>query len=238
MATLASEIMTRVEIIILDKTNVRWPLPELCMWVNDAQREVVLQKPSALSKNVALPLVEGTFQQVPDEYLGLLRIIRNLKSDPEVTPRIGGRAIRIVSREVLDTQTLDWHSPDETPYQKSVKHFVYDEQDPKSFYVYPGNDGTGVVEAIMAGNPRPIVIAPGADPDSISSYAQPIDLSDIYANSILDFVLYRAYSKDANFAGNAERAALHYQQFANSLGIKVSMDVALSPNIPAETKAS
>ncbi len=238
MTTLASAILLRAQTIILDETNVRWPLAELLLWLNDAQREVVIQKPSALSKNVALALQVGTYQPVPDEYLGLLRIVRNLQSAANAPVRTGGRAIRIVSREVLDTQTPDWHDPTHIPYKREVKHYTYDEQDPMSFYVYPGNDGTGVIEAIMAGNPTPIALAQNADPLLLDSYEIALDLPDIYANAVLDFVLYRAYSKDAQFAGNAQRAALHYQQFANSLGIKVKLDVALSPNVPANTQAS
>lgn len=238
MAVLASSIMDRAQRIILDETNVRWPLPELCMWINDAQREVVIQKPSALSMNAAMALEEGTFQKVPGQYLGLLRVVRNLRSAAADPVRIGGRAVRIVSREVLDTQTPDWHDPDAVAYRPEVKHYIYDEQDPLSFYVYPGNDGTGVIEAVFAGNPADIVVDTGADPAALESYEKPISLPDIYANAMLDFVLYRAYSKDAQFAGNAQRAALHYQQFANSLGIKVQIDAALSPNVPAQTKAS
>ncbi len=238
MTTLASELLDRAATIVLDETNVRWPLAELLKWLNDAQREVVLQKPSALSETVAIPLQAGTYQQLPQQYLSLLRINRNLSSAPGVTPRIGGRSLRVVSREVLDTQSPEWSNPTVTPYAREAKHYLFDEQDPMSFHVYPGNNGTGVVEAIVALNPQPITIATGADPLKLDSYAQPIALQDVYANAILDFMLYRAYAKDAQFAGNAQRAAMHYQQFANSLGIKVKVDMSISPNVQADTKAS
>ncbi|MCK7581011.1 MAG: hypothetical protein MZV65_38935 [Chromatiales bacterium] len=62
--------------------------------------------------------------------------------------------------------------------------------------------------------------------------ATPIKLDDIYANAILDYVLYRAYSKDAEYAANAQRAALHYQAFTNALGVKTQVDTNNDPRLP------
>lgn len=236
MALRARDIMERAQRLVLDETSVRWPLAELCMWVNDAQREVVLQKPSALSANVVISLAADTMQELPNTYLALLRVVRNVTVAGSPPVRTGGRAVRIVSREVMDSQSPDWHDPTKTTPAKVVKHYLFDEQDPLHFYVYPPNDGTGKVEAIVSA--APAVIAATGDANALASYETVLALPDIYANAILDFVLYRSYAKDANFAGNAQRAALHYQQFANSLGMKVQIDAALSPNTSAQTKAS
>jgi hypothetical protein len=58
-----------------------------------------------------------------------------------------------------------------------------------------------------------------------------IALNDIYANVILDYVLYRAYSKDSDYAGNAQRAANHYTAFNNSLGNRVQVEQIATPNV-------
>lgn len=63
--------------------------------------------------------------------------------------------------------------------------------------------------------------------------ATPIKLDDIYANAILDYVLYRAYSKDAEYAANASRAALHYQAFTAALGAKTQVDAGNDPHLAA-----
>jgi aspartate/methionine/tyrosine aminotransferase len=54
----------------------------------------------------------------------------------------------------------------------------------------------------------------------------------VFANAIMDFVLYRAYMKDAEYAGNAQRASTHYQLFANSIGQGSQAQTLLSPNNP------
>lgn len=238
MSVLASDILGRAGTICLDETNVRWPLVELCKWLNDGQREIVVHKPASLARNVPFALGEGTMQTVPAEHLGLLRIIRNLSSPVSAPVRIGGRTIRVVSREILDGQNPDWHNPDYVEYRADVRHYVVDEQDPMTFYVYPGNDGTGVIEVVFAGNPKDVKPLLAADPTKIEAYAVPLEFQDPYGNALLDYVLYRAYSKDAQFAGNAQRAAAHYTQFANLIGLKVQNDLAVSPNYAAQQKAS
>ena len=45
-----------------------------------------------------------------------------------------------------------------------------------------------------------------------------------------DYVLYRAYTKDSEYAGNAARAQAHYAAFANALGVEIKATVAVAPN--------
>ncbi|EHV72059.1 hypothetical protein ECDEC6D_1862 [Escherichia coli DEC6D] len=56
----------------------------------------------------------------------------------------------------------------------------------------------------------------------------PVPLEDAYVNPLVDWMLFRAFSKDA--AGGAESglAAQHYQSFVEQLGIKQGADSALS----------
>ncbi|WP_075881454.1 DUF6682 family protein [Vreelandella massiliensis] len=218
------DVLSRAQKLIQDETGIRWPLPELACWFNDGTREVAIHKPSASAKSVVLPLVRGTRQTIPAGALMLLRVIRNLKSGSTESNRLGGRAVRIVNRDVLDTQHPDWHDEGSTVFGPQVKHFVFDESDPTAFYVYPGNDGQGHVEALVSHSPEPVETT-GVD---LADYAVDMPLPDVYANAVLDYVLYRAYSKDASFAENFERANAHYNAFAMSLGLKISGEYTAS----------
>lgn len=229
MPVMASDIISRAQTIVQDTTGVRWPYAELLQWLNDGQREVALYKPSATAQNVALTLQQGTLQTIGVGGLALLRVVRNLKT-PVGNPRIGSRAVRIVEREVLDAQHPAWHDPTVFPYEKEVKHFCFDESDPTNFYVFPGNDGTGAVEAVVSKSPADVTLVSGADVNTLASYRLPIQVPDIYANCLLDYVLFRAYSKDADYAGNADRSAVHYGMFTASLGVKLQNEVAQNPN--------
>ncbi|AYO76436.1 DUF6682 family protein [Sphingobium yanoikuyae] len=234
---LASEVLDRARRLIQDETSVRWPLIELALWLDDGQREIALQKPSAASDNRVLDLQAGTLQQLPEGAIQLLRVTRNIQSIDANGARNGGPVIRICSRDILDAQNRNWHDSRDVRYSRTVKHYVYDEEDTRSFYVYPGNDGTGKIEAVLAIDPPRIEPVRGKATDDIEAYAVALTLAGIYANALVDYVCYRAFAKDAQYAGNAQRAALHYQQFANAIGIKFNQEALASPNQSPRTGA-
>jgi hypothetical protein len=228
----ASQIMDHVARLALDEDHVRWPLSELAIWINDAQREVALLRPSAFSSNTVLSLVQGTRQELDAAHVQLLRVIRNVTLGTGGA-RIGGRVVRVIGREVLDAQVPDWHMSRAVPFSPIVKHFIFDEEDPRGYYVYPGNTGTGMVEGIVVRRPREIAAQAGGNPEMIAAYAgtaAALDLEDIYFNPVVDYVLYRMHTKDMQAAGAAQRAAAHYQQFVTALGLKAQSDLANSPN--------
>jgi hypothetical protein len=145
----------------------------------------------------------------------------------------GKRAIRIVDREILDTQEPNWHDPTvsgDATHVSVVKHYIFDEDDPRRFYVYPGvlvtNASACFVEIVYS-----------AAPTEIASTGTAIQVDDIYSNAIIDFVLYRSYMKDAEFAGNQARAQAHYQLFMASLGTGGQVSLMVSPNIDAARAA-
>lgn len=224
----ASEIMNRASRILLDEDYTRWTMTELAEWLTDALREVALVVPKATSKNIVVELVEGTRQALPSDCQQLLRVVRNVDVDGD--NRVGKGVITIVERAGLDSQNPNWHDGQYVRFRPYARHFVFDETDPLTFYVWPGNDGTGNIEAVVSVIPAPIKPITGGDPETLSSYDVPLGVIDVYANAILDYTLYRAYCKDAQNAGAANRAALYYQQFSASLGIRANAELVNSPN--------
>ena len=281
MTVSVNSVIDRVQTILQDTTGVRWPVEdELVLWVNDAQREIALLKPDASAKNTTITLVAGTKQSIPLEGNRLLRVIRNMSgSEASAT---GAAAVRLVDRSVLDAQTPEWHDPEVTgaaAHKNVVKHYVYDEADPRNFYVYPGatvddgqtsglDEGT-YLEIVYSANPAAVIAVDNVTPwDGTAAYTQgnkvshnskvwtataqasntnqtPSDASDywdedtsanlsipdIYANSVLNYVLYMAYQKDAEFAGNQQRANTHFQLFLTAITGKGQIDALTSPSI-------
>lgn len=225
MTTLASTVLGTVSILIQDTTNIRWPTSELLGYLNDGQREIVLYKPNAaLSPPVAFSLVTGSKQSLPGVDnsnpaiaaahgvgLILVDVIRNMGSG--ATP---GRAIRVVSREVLDAQVPDWH----TLTGAAVQHYTYSPMDPKHFYVYPAAAGTLYIELIY-----------GREPVVVAAVGNNITLDDIWIPALVNYICYRAYSKDAEYAANAQAAASYYQQFLALMSGKTSGETGANPNV-------
>jgi hypothetical protein len=211
------DILDRAAIILQDNTNVRFPNSELLKFFNDAQKEVVLHRPDAKMVNTTYACADGSKQTLPSAALRLIEVVRN----------VGGRAITQVQKRILDETLPNWHET--TAGTNKIEHFVYDPADPKNFYVYPkGASGTHSLEIVYSSSPSEITIS------NFDSDVQVISLDDVYANCILDYVLYRSYQKDSEFAGNAQRAMMHYQSFANALGVKTQADGATTP-VPASS---
>jgi hypothetical protein len=222
MALTVKNILDRVQFTLQDTTNIRWTQTELLNYLNDAQREIALLKPDATSINTNIQLATGTQQSLPDGGNRILRVLRNMSS--AAGDATGGRAIRQVSLESLDAQDPNWHDPTATGLSKHttiVKHWVYDEMDPKTFYVYPGVAGNAFVEIVYS-------VVPGIL-DYSSSGSSTLGVNDIYGNAIINFILYKAYVKDSENAANQNKATGHYSLFLNTVGQKSQLDLAINP---------
>jgi hypothetical protein len=231
MAVLASTLFSQAGVLLQDTTHTRWPLDELAAWTDDGIRAIVMAKPNAAPIDMVINLVAGTLQTLPSAAgvnipQSLLSLTRNLR---QTTPaRLSGRAITATNRLSLDGRSPHWHDERTTPRAKEVRQFFLDAMDPLRFWVYPGNDGTGVVEAIVSALPP--AITPTGSATLLSSWNVPIPLlQDIYATPLLDYVCFRAQSKDDTGA-NAGRASAHYTAFATAIGIKVQSEAGSQPN--------
>lgn len=210
-------IVNKAQLILQDATGVRWPSSELLDWLNEGQREVVLFKPNSFVKNVSIKLAAGTKQALPDDGIQLIDIVRNMGT----TGTTPGRSIRITMREILDAQVPNWH--DSSMADSSVKHYMYSHLDPKTFYVYPAQPAInqGYIELVY-----------GASPTNATANGT-ISIDDIYQSILLDYILYRAYSKDAEYAADVNRAAAHQAAYLASLTGKAKVETGLNPNLMA-----
>jgi len=211
MAILSNDIISKAQTVLQDIPATRWSTTELLSWLNDGQREICLLKPSVSAVNQSVSLVLGTRQSIPAVGLQILRIVRNLTSEG-----LGSKVVQVIDRDVLDTRQPMWHAAKPTTV---ADHYVFDELDPRTFYVYPPNDGTGNIETVYAVEPTQVVEG-GA-----------ISIPDIHSNNLLDYILYRAYAKESDHPGNEQRSSQHYQTMASSLGVKIQIDAVNSPNM-------
>ena len=149
----------------------------------------------------------GTKQALPADALRLIEVLRNAN----------GKVIRFVPRKALDDSYPEWHSGKTAT---SVDNYCYEERDPKTFYLHPGPAAAVKVDVIYSVAPQSKQLA---DVENASTPAM-ADLDDIYINPIIDFMLYRCFSKDAEYAANSNRAAGHYNAFMQQLGEKTQAD--------------
>jgi hypothetical protein len=208
----AKSIIDKASTQLLDPSNVRWTRAELLGWLNDGQRQITVMSPNATNKVATIKLAVGTRQSIPSDGWTLLDVIRTMGTDGTKP----GRAMRLVSQELIDGFNPYWHSdtPTATP-----KNYIFDQQDQTVFYVYPPNNGKGYVQL----NYSPV-------PTDLGSELLTITINDIFQTALLDYILYRACSKDSEYAPGLQLASGYLQTFMGSMQAKSVSELANSPN--------
>jgi len=216
------DIIRRVEDVLQDN-NVRWPRVELQNWINESYLSITLLRPDAMSSAGTFTCAVGTRQVLTTQFataLRLLDVTRNLAATSNK------KVVRLVARSVLDDQRPAWHAETGTV---NIQHFTFDPRQPKEFFVYPPATAAAQLEVVYSDTPGTHALSENdLDPDSGNT--EVIKLDDIYMSAIIDWVLYRAYSKDAEYGANEARAAAAYQAFNGAIGQKSQVDGAASPS--------
>ena len=215
------DIIRRVEFVRQD-TNVRWPRLELQNWINEAYMAITLLRPDASAKTGTFTCAEGSRQVLTDQFSSAIRLLDVTRNLAATSTK---KVVRVVSRSVLDDQKPTWHS--ETA-SVNIQHYTYDTRQPKEFFVYPPATTAAQLEVVYADVPGTHSLSE-SDLDPTGSNTEVILIDDIYMSPILDWVLYRAYSKDAEYGANEARAVAAYQAFNSALGAKTQVDAAVAP---------
>lgn len=208
MTTTAKSIVKRAATVLKDKTGVRWPADELVEWLIDFERELAVVRPDAFATVEQLALVAGHQQTLPDTCARLIDIPANATGTKLPVSKI--------ERAELDAMEPGWRAA--TP-AASIQHYMHDTRTPLRYEVYPpAVNGTQLDVEFSKYPPALTVPAAGSDYNVVTGN---INAPDKYANAGVDYVLYRAFSKDSELTVNAARADRHYRAFAMAVGIKM-----------------
>ena len=207
----AKTIIDKASIQLIDLTNIRWTRAELLSWLNDGLRQIVTIQPSASSTTVSKQLAAGTRQYIPTDGWLLLSIYRNMGTNG-TTP---GRVIRIVSREILDSFNPNWNTVTATA---EVRNYMYTDQDQLAFYVYPPNTGTQYIELNYS-----------VQPVDLTLETQPIPIFDVFQSALVDYILYRACSKDAEYAPGVALSQSYMATFVAAIQGKNQSEITSNP---------
>ena len=210
----AKTIIDKASVLLGDVAATRWTTAELLGWLNDGQRELVAISPPVNIKNIALQLVSGVKQALPSDGMVLLDIPHNLGA----TGTTMGTVINHVPKEIMLKRIPGWTT---TLPNSVVKHFIYSNSDPLIFYVYPPQPSVPkYVECVYSARPTLITAA---------TVGIKITISDFYQNALLDYVIYRALSKDSEYGNQDAKAMAHYQLFTQAASINAPPQAPTPP---------
>lgn len=214
MAILVSELLDNVREVIQDGLAVRWSDAELIDYLNDAVRSAIMIKPDINPITEVFVCVEGykqNWSSLTTELVQLLDVISN-------TTAGGGTEtpITFVKRNVMDLELPTWRT---APLNTTIQHYMYDPRQRDVFYVYPPAQAGATIEVCYTGVP-----------DLATDVTDEVPLIDIYAPALTNYVIWRAYTKDSDFAGNIQLAGGYYSAFFQLITGKMMAENSESPD--------
>lgn len=195
MTILGTHIVTKSRHLLQDRDGVRWDDAECLLWLNECRREAAKLKPSIFGNGTEVThlLTAGCKQRI--DTAGAYKI------DSINYNVASGKAIRPTTKDQLDAFRPAWRADTGT----DVQNWFSDETDPLSFWVYPAAAGKEIKAHVHIAPP---------DMTSLSDTVVPLD---IYEGAFVNYLCFRAMSKDAEYGGNAQIAAAYLQLFTAAL---------------------
>ncbi len=207
MAVQAATIISQVQEVCNDTEGVTYTDADILEWVNDGQVSMSNLRPDLFTEPATMTLSEGIDQDLPETYSRLVRIICNMNG---VT--VNGPV------EMNDLNAFgDWRNDDASA---TVTDYVYHEETPTKFMVYPKNDGTGSLFVDMVKTPPAVTDLTGT-----------LNIRDSLAPAMLDWILFRLFSRDDENTPNMQRAQMALERFLLHLNLKEAKDIKIIPKI-------
>ena len=206
----ASRVLESCGHLLQDTDHERWTVDELLGWTAEAVKAIGNMNPAATQQETVITLTEGARQTLPKESSQLFDLVCNLSSSGA-----NGRAITRTDRSVLDLTFPEWP---QLKTRDQVRQFMFDDRAPGLFYVYPPvNAGTKVRASLS-------VI-----PLAITSADDYVPVRPEFEPALINYVMYRASSKDSEFANGAV-AVGYYQAYQTEMGVEGEAANVTTPN--------
>lgn len=200
--TTVREVIEGAKYVLAESgVSIRWTEGELVKWLNGGYMAIVQLRDDANAKTSMVALKAGARQSLPEDGQRFLRITQNGE----------GGMMQPTTFDMLAATRRAWFSE---PGTRELELYCTDANEPTAFYVYPPASAEAKAEITYVATPKRHQVA------ALSAVGdEPISVRDEFADALIDYVLYRAFSKDA-MQGDVmmARSNRHYQAFAAALG--------------------
>lgn len=193
MAT-AADLIDSATVLLGDPGNDVWGRTELLGYLNDGLKVVATKVPDQFTATIVVTLASGPKQTLPAGVDRMIMPVCNI--DNAETTR--GRAVRMIDKWMLDAQSPGWMGS--TP--GTTREVAYRPEVPHEFWVSPPANGGSKLEVQVAKDP------------TVHSQGTVVEVDAVYHPALIDYMVYRALSKDVEYAADG-KAASFYQSFMN-----------------------
>jgi len=195
----AKDVIERARIILQDADANYWTDDELPKWLTDGRMDAYRLRPDLYEKAAAVTLVDGPLQELPDGSRRLFDVSQNVSHPKQ-------RRITVVDDGALSASRPAWRSGSRSA---EIIHYLYNALRGGVYEVYP---------PARAG--VQVRISYAAPPEAIETSDSEVELAEEgeHAAELVDFILYRAFLKEADTVPAFQaRAAQHYAAFQSAL---------------------
>lgn len=207
MTISAQSVITSAQTLLNDLAGGRWPAGELVSHLNEFQRECVRLRPDQTATMLPVTLVIGYKQVLPANVATLIDIPQNASNTP----------ISKVDLPLMDAALPGWRL---VTAKQDVIHFLYSLKDPRVFLVYPPALSTSSVLMEAAIKPVDVVAT------SATQATGNLSVQDDMGTAALNWVMFRALSKNAEHANQLALAAGYKSAHDSALGIESTASIA------------
>jgi hypothetical protein len=219
MPTTAQSIVRQVQREFNDLAGARAPASDIVPLLNMAQRDIQVARPDSTAVVATLNLAPGHRQALPGNAASLIDVHCNSTG--------AKRAIRRADMLLLDSLNPSWRT---MPPAAIIQHWVYDQRNPRVFYVYPPADDGASVD--MEASTYPIdVPPPGGNGRAFSTVTGLISLGDEFATALFCLTTYYVYLTDLEGVNNTTLASGFLQRAESLLGVELQT----KSNVTAKT---
>lgn len=200
VSTLLTEVGTILNDVEAGNAHIRWSEPELMNYITEATAAIAQAKPSVFMMYDNIELRPGSMQRVPDPFLKLINVLFNINQDGS-----DGAPVFVGVQELQH-----YFTKPSCPMGGLIHTFSILNNANRLFEVTP---------AVPVGLPyvpkvRAVLML---RPDIITSRDQWINMPDsdglMYQGALVDWMLYRTYSKDQESTTSIERSKFHFTSF-------------------------
>lgn len=184
MSMKTKKIIDRVSRELVDPRNVRWFRSELIQYLSEAVGVIAARQPGLFAKSKDISVTQCPIS-IPDDGFSLLGV-----------NSIDGISAQYVLIEKLDQMYPRWRLDKGEP-----NCWTKSDYDPKHFWIYPQPSSSVTVSILYAQDVK------------ITDESGDITIPNIYEGALVDFVMYRAYSRDGENTSEANKAQQHFQSF-------------------------
>lgn len=195
-------LLLKIGTLLLDPDGDVWGPYDKVRAVNEALNLIALLRPDATAKTEEVALTADTPKQsIPSGGVRFLDILWNKDGAP----------VRKIKRETLNETIPGWT----TETAAAIEHYMFDEENPKTFLVYPVPNAAITVELVYS-----------SVPDEFKENSTTFPIAAIYEAPVIEYVLYRLLSMEGK-GQDIVKASAHLNAFYNALGIKTRSDAIL-----------